>query len=147
MWQKKKRCWGVIFTKNSALNEPLLRKKSKRYFLMSKTKFFDTNLISRRIETSREMFIRTRILRRKQQLFSTNWKKLLTFWRSRKIEQNWICIWTTGANSKKGRFYILASATCLRKTGSRTGFQTQNLDRLLDRISWETSFRQKAKQG
>ena len=31
------------------------------------------------------------------------------------------------------RYFELASATCLQKTGAETGFLPENLDRLLDR--------------
>ena len=37
--------------------------------------------------------------------------------------------------------------TCLRKTDFETGFYAQNLDRLIDRVSWETNFRQESVYG
>ena len=39
----------------------------------------------------------------------------------------------------------LVSATCLLKTGSETGFVARNQDRLLDRLSCETNFRQESR--
>ena len=46
------------------------------------------------------------------------------------IESHCASLYSKTADQK-----FLASATCLQKTGSETGFSAQKLDRLLDRIS------------
>jgi len=52
---------------------------------------------------------------------------------------------------KKGREYVLVSATCLHKTGSETGLSAQNLGSLLDAVQWTEftgqKFRQESRTG